>query len=139
MTIREIIDTYLKSNRLKVDKGNEGDFSPILPLMIMDEAYQIFCEYIRPIECRFESNRLKKDWLKEYHTFNQSYFSHFNQEQIEQLICPAGLTINAQTPLEIALSILAQITMVKNDKNTKSDNGSRSEHAHGLSQSLASR
>lgn len=64
---------------------------------------------------------------------------NFNQEQIEQLICPAGLTINAQTPLEIALSILAQITMVKNDKNTKSDNGSRSEHAHGLSQSLASR
>ena len=86
MMIREIINTYLQSNRLKVDKGNEGDFSPILPLIIMDEAYQIFCKYIRPIECRFESNRLKKDWMKEYHTFNQSYFSHFNQEQIDFII-----------------------------------------------------
>ena len=86
MMIREIINTYLQSNRLKVDKGNEGDFSPILPLIIMDEAYQIFCKDIRPIECRFESNRLKKDWLKEYHTFNQSYFRHFNQEQIDFII-----------------------------------------------------
>lgn len=64
---------------------------------------------------------------------------NFSHDQIAQVICPAGLTIKAQTPQEIALSILAQITLVKNDnpKNNKPDYRSRPEHAHGLSQSSA--
>lgn len=63
---------------------------------------------------------------------------NFSPSKIDQLNCPAGLKINAQTPHEIAISLVAQLIKVKNGqeqaKNT--DCGSRQELSHGLSQSL---
>lgn len=63
-------------------------------------------------------------------------FSEIDQEKI---ICPAGLHINAISPEEIALSIAAQMTEVRNAPGTLSSDhcSSGSKHAHGLSQSLA--
>jgi xanthine dehydrogenase accessory factor len=61
----------------------------------------------------------------------------YSQELIRRFICPAGLAINAQTPAEIAVSIMAQITGIKNDSSTSDglDCSGRSQQAHGLSKS----
>ena len=42
----------------------------------------------------------------------------FEPAQINQIVCPAGLDIAAETPEEIALSIMAQITQLRRSKNT---------------------
>lgn len=58
----------------------------------------------------------------------------FNEQVIKRINCPAGLNINAKTPQEIALSIAAQMTMVKNEENKSvcHDSGSRGQQALGF-------
>lgn len=62
----------------------------------------------------------------------------FSEMQQQSLICPAGLNINAQTPQEIALSIMAQIVQVKNGelKNMCLDSSSRAESPYGIPKSI---
>ncbi|MCA9509006.1 MAG: XdhC family protein [Myxococcales bacterium] len=62
---------------------------------------------------------------------------NLDEQQIARLRCPVGLDIYAQTPQEIAFSILAQVIMVKNEntKNYSLNCGSRSQQTNGLSQS----
>lgn len=38
----------------------------------------------------------------------------FSPTEIERILCPAGIDIKAQTPLEIALSIASQMVLIKN-------------------------
>lgn len=85
MDIRELVNIYLKSRRLVVKSGNEGDFSPLLPLIIMDSAYQMWQKYIRPVECRHEMKKLKNEWSATYHAFNRDYFRCYNAEQVDFL------------------------------------------------------
>lgn len=42
----------------------------------------------------------------------------FAIDQINRIVCPAGLNIFAQTPEEIAVSIIAQMILVRNDSST---------------------
>ncbi len=49
----------------------------------------------------------------------------FLEEQIKKIICPAGLNISASTPEEIAVSIAAQMTMVRNEKTEPVSSDSR--------------
>ncbi len=62
----------------------------------------------------------------------------FSSEEIEPLICPAGLDIAAQTPKEIALSILGQMIRIKNAPRSvpRFNHSSGQKHADGLSQSF---
>lgn len=50
----------------------------------------------------------------------------FDESSINRIYCPAGIEINAATPEEIAISIAAQMTMVKNDahQNRRDNRGS---------------
>lgn len=59
----------------------------------------------------------------------------FSLSQINRIFCPAGLNINAITPEEIAISIAAQIIMVKNEtlKDRLSDRCSWPKQTHGVS------
>lgn len=47
-------------------------------------------------------------------TQKRLYSKGFTADEIEKIVCPAGLSINASTPLEIALSIAGQMIEVKN-------------------------
>lgn len=61
----------------------------------------------------------------------------FSEERQQSIRCPAGLAISAQTPQEIALSIMAQIIQVKHEaQHMRPDRSSRAEPPHGLPQSL---
>lgn len=55
-------------------------------------------------------------------------------DAITRIICPAGLNIYASTPTEIAVSIAAQMTMVKNEssEDRRADRRSGREQAHGF-------
>ena len=84
--IKEIVDVFLASKGLKREKGNDGDISPLLPLIIMDTALQLFNKYIRSVECKREMKMYKNKWIKLYHEFNMMYFRHFNTEQRDFVI-----------------------------------------------------
>lgn len=58
--------------------------------------------------------------LKVGKTFERLLDEGFTQKQIETIFAPIGLSINAVTPAEIAISILAQIVMEKNKKHVAS-------------------
>lgn len=60
----------------------------------------------------------------------------FGEQQIARIFCPAGLAIYAHSPEEIALSIAAQMTQVKNAKYLGDDSSGRTKSAHGAIQSL---
>lgn len=40
--IKEIVDVFLESKGVIRQKGNDGDITPLLPLIIMDSAFQLF-------------------------------------------------------------------------------------------------
>ena len=84
--IKEIVDVFLASKGLKRQKGNDGDISPLLPLIIMDTALQLFNKYIRPVECKREMKMYKNQWARLYHEFNMMYFLCFNEEQRDFII-----------------------------------------------------
>ena len=84
--IKEIVDVFLASKGMKRQKGNDGDISPLLPLIIMDTALQLFNKYIRPVECKREMKMYKNQWARLYHEFNMMYFRYFNDEQRDFVI-----------------------------------------------------
>lgn len=85
-SIKEIVDIFLASRGLKREKGNDGDISPLLPLIIMDTALQLFNKYIRPVECKREMKMYKNRWIRLYHEYNMMYFRCFNEEQRDFII-----------------------------------------------------
>lgn len=85
-SIKEIVDVFLASKGLKREKGNDGDISPLLPLIIMDTALQLFNKYIRPVECKREMKMYKNKWIRLYHEYNMMYFRCFNEEQRDFII-----------------------------------------------------
>lgn len=59
----------------------------------------------------------------------------FDEQELSRIICPAGLSILATTPQEIAVAIAAEMIKVKNDETTRSlDRSSGNELAHGGAQ-----
>lgn len=81
ITIKELVDTYLQAKGLKRLRGAEEDATPILPLIIMDSAFQLYDTYINPIKCKHEMKKLKNDWVDAYNKFNRDYFSCYSEEQ----------------------------------------------------------
>ncbi len=91
----------LKINKLSyiviVTHGHEGDET------VLEEALATEAKYIGMIGSRAK---------------NQTVFSHLlakgiPQEQLDRVHAPVGLNIHAQTPEEIAISILAEIIQVR--------------------------
>ena len=85
-TIKDLVAAYLAPKGLKATCGNDNEVAPLLPLIIMDAAYQIFCRNIKPVECRHNMQKWRNGWLGSYDRFNQSFFRCFDREQTD-LIC----------------------------------------------------
>ena len=45
--------------------------------------------------------------------YSQLLDEGFRQKELDEVHCPIGVSINAQTPEEIAISIVAELTQVK--------------------------
>lgn len=84
--ISEIVTTFLKSKGLRKIAGNENDASPILPLIMMDSAYQLYDKWVKPVESKHEMKRLKKEWIANYNLFNKDFLTCFNDEQTDFII-----------------------------------------------------
>lgn len=50
---------------------------------------------------------------KKNHVYSQLLDEGFRQKELDEVHCPIGVSINAQTPEEIAISIVAELTQVK--------------------------
>lgn len=85
ITIKELVETYLRANGLKRINGSDEDASPLLPLIIMDSAFQLYCKHVRPIKCRQEMKKIKNAWFASYEAFNKDYFRCYNQDQTEYI------------------------------------------------------
>jgi xanthine dehydrogenase accessory factor len=59
---------------------------------------------------------------KSFMTKKRCLNAGFPKSKINQIICPAGLNIKADTPQEIAISIIAQMICVKNSTYIRSNN-----------------
>ena len=85
-SVKSVVDTYLRSKGLKRIGGNEDDASPILPLIMMDMAYQLYKENIKPIVCKQEMKQLKNRWEQNYHTFNHDFFRVFDMDETDFIV-----------------------------------------------------
>lgn len=84
-----------------VTRGHRGD------LQVLRQALKKPCAYLGMIGSR-RKNRLLYDALLE---------EGFTEEQFESIHSPIGLSIGAETPEEIAVSIVAEIIQVRTGRN----------------------
>ncbi|NCC11421.1 MAG: molybdenum dehydrogenase, partial [Bacteroidia bacterium] len=50
---------------------------------------------------------------KKNHVYGELLAEGFAQKELEEVHCPIGVSINAQTPEEIAISIVAELIKAK--------------------------
>lgn len=86
MTTSDILKRYLEYNHLKVTSGNAESFEPLLPFVLMDTVYQLWCKRVQPMNCRFQQNHYKKEWKRQYSAFNSAFFRAFNPEQTSYIV-----------------------------------------------------
>lgn len=85
--IDEITDKFLA--RLDLKRGNndvKNDCSVLMPLLMMDNAYTLYGEYIAKSGVKFELNKLRKDWEHKYHLFNHQYFYAWNADESDYVL-----------------------------------------------------
>jgi xanthine dehydrogenase accessory factor len=51
--------------------------------------------------------------------FQQLLAEGFTQEDLARVVCPVGLSIGAETPEEIAVSIVAQLVAIRSAQRAK--------------------
>lgn len=102
----EKLENHLERNAyyVVVTRGHKDDFECVKK--ILNSKYR----YLGMIGSK----------LKVTKTFEDLKNAGVPQEQINRIFAPIGLNINAVTPAEIAVSILAQIIMEKNQKHIAS-------------------
>lgn len=83
MTYNELVDPYLKS--LGVSRKKDcGTVEVVLPYIIMDVEYQMYCKVIRPLECKYLLSASKKEWAQAYNKFNQPFFKAYRNYKNEE-------------------------------------------------------
>ncbi len=117
------VDSLLKDKKFAVDKVMEGfdlkDINLSSPCFIiictqgesdmeaLEAALETSVDYLA-----FVGSRRKTNFLK-----NELSEIGISQEKLEKVVNPAGMDLNARTPAEIALSILAEIVKIhRNEK-----------------------
>lgn len=83
MTVDDIVNAYCLKRNLQIMRGakHDNDPAPILPFLIADCAYQEFCSGVKPLHLKQEQKRMQKNWLADYHQFNQRLFSCLNADE----------------------------------------------------------
>lgn len=79
-TISKLVEIFLKSKGMKKISGDENDASPLLPMIMMDSAYQVWCKYIKKVPCKHEMKKLKNEWIDNYNKFNKDYMRVFDDD-----------------------------------------------------------
>ena len=78
----------------------------------LESALKTSVNYVAFVGSKRKTEILKKEFLE----------NGINHDKLKKIVNPAGLNLNAKTPEEIALSILAEIVQIlRNDKNSKSN------------------
>lgn len=85
MTNKDILHKFLEGYNKKVLYGNEEDFSPMLPFLLMDFAYQLFTKYlsVSKWELKGRAKQVRNDWITAYNEFNGKFFSCFDADETE--------------------------------------------------------
>ncbi len=74
-----------------------------LDKVVLTQALQTRAKYIGMIGSKNKKN----------HIYGELLHEGFSQKDLDEVHCPIGVAINAQTPEEIAISIVAELTQVK--------------------------
>ena len=77
--------------------------SHALDKVVLTQALHTHAKYIGMIGSKNKKNHIYGELLSE----------GFAQETLDEVHCPIGVAINAHTPEEIAISIVAELTQVK--------------------------
>jgi xanthine dehydrogenase accessory factor len=89
-------------------------FGPDAFILIATHSHQIDQELVeKNLRCEYRYLALVGSKRKALMTRERCLGKGFSQDEIERVHCPAGLDINAETPEEIAISILGQMIQVK--------------------------
>lgn len=76
----KIVSGYLSHRRLMSSTGEDGNITPIMPYILMDNAYSLFNEYVKPV-CKSGKMKQKKGfWCSAYTSFNMGLFNHIDGE-----------------------------------------------------------
>lgn len=86
MTNAEITRAYYKHNNLELQKGSEESLEAILPFIIMDAVYQIYCTHIKPMNVKGRLAQIRNHWSKTYSQFNQQLFRSFDEDQTDYVV-----------------------------------------------------
>lgn len=122
MTSKDIALKYLKSINLKLDRG---DYTAVLmPYIMMDLQYQIYCDKIKDYKFRHDAKNWKKYWIKAYNEWNESFFALYEPDEkvfITDLMDGLHDAIhNDLVKIKCAVNNLLSFCEIK-DKNLKSD------------------
>lgn len=86
MTNAEIARAYYKHNNLKLQQGSEDSLEAILPFIIMDAVYQLYCTHIKPMDVKGQLAQIRNHWSKTYSQFNRQFFRSFDEDQIDYVM-----------------------------------------------------
>jgi len=79
MTTKEIVDKYMAHHGYVRIQGDS--IEPILPMLMLDIVFDIYCKLIRDLECRHKVKQAKTAWKESYTTFNRDFFSCYNTDE----------------------------------------------------------
>jgi xanthine dehydrogenase accessory factor len=82
-----------------VTRGHMHDYT------VLKQVLPIECRYIGMIGSRRKRDLIYKQLIQDGHT----------QEELDRIYAPIGLAINAETPEEIAVSIVAELIQVRGE------------------------
>lgn len=85
--IDEITDKFLA--RLDLKRGNKdvkNDCSVLMPLLMMDNAYTLYGDYIAKSGVRHRLNHIRKEWERCYHVFNHQYFYPLTDDESDYVL-----------------------------------------------------
>ena len=85
VSVREIVESYLRHNHLKVIAGEYGAGDVLYPFLLMDLVYGIYQGEIRKVECKRELKRARGKWNEAYGLFTRSFFAAFSVEQQDEI------------------------------------------------------
>lgn len=81
VTINDVITAILKAKGMRKIKGSEDDVAPIIPYILMDTAYTLYCKHIRTLKCSFKAKKARNSFGENYGKFNRDMFRCLNAAQ----------------------------------------------------------
>lgn len=82
----ELVGALVNGKGMTLYEGKDDDVAPLLPYLMMDAMYQIYCKSVLPFPAKGEMKKIKSAWSNCYKFFNHSFLICFTSEQRDAIM-----------------------------------------------------